>query len=233
MDFFTLDKQRFANGKECIFKLTAFFSSLSAFVFEIVIANSQSWRLWGFDDNIVKFVSFGLWEAHYSQEFNVSGTITKMLVHTPIDSTWSISPEFLYAQNLMVGTILMNPIVLVCSAMAIKISYMKHPYVELQIYCYKVCALVLCVSGLFTFVSVSWNHMVDLYGQTTLDFPPDFPVKKEALINKYFTVVFPFGVLTATMSLFGVINYLSEISNLKLQSQLKAKCASKFTKQEV
>ncbi|EGW08416.1 hypothetical protein I79_021284 [Cricetulus griseus] len=224
---------RFANGKECIFKLTGFFSSLTAFVLQIVIASSQCWRLWVFNDNIVKFVSFGLWEAHYPQEFNVSGTVIKMLVHTPINSNWTISTEYQYAQNLMVGAILMKPIVLVCSSMAIKISYMKYPYVEMQIYCYKVSALVMCLSGLFTFVSVSWNHIVDLYGQTTLDFPPDFPVKKEDLIMKYFTAVFPFGILISTMSLFGAIFFVSEISNLKLQSQEKARCASKLTKQDV
>ncbi|OBS79973.1 hypothetical protein A6R68_21825, partial [Neotoma lepida] len=32
-----------------------------------------------------------------TQEFNVSGTLIKMLLHTPINSTWTISPEFQYA----------------------------------------------------------------------------------------------------------------------------------------
>ncbi|XP_003507598.1 uncharacterized protein LOC100775072 [Cricetulus griseus] len=224
---------RFANGKECIFKLTGFLSSLSAFMFEVVIASYPYWRLWEFNNNAVQFVSFGLWEAQYSQEFNVSGTITKVLVHTPINSTWIISPEFQYAQNLIIWAILMKPVVLVFSAMAIKISCMKNPVVEMQIYCYKFAALVLCVSSLFTFVSVSWNHFADHYDQTILKFPPEFPVKKEALIRKHYTAVFPLAVLTATMSLFGVIIFLSEISSLKLQSQVKAKCASKFTKQEV
>ncbi|XP_051034671.1 uncharacterized protein LOC127217705 [Phodopus roborovskii] len=217
---------RFANIKECIFKLSGLLSCLSAFVFEVALASCQCWRLWEFNDKIVQFVSFGLWEAHYPQEFNVSGTVIKMLVHTPINSSWTISPEFQYAENLLVWAILMKPVAMVFSAMAIKISCMKNPIVEMEKNCYKVSAIVLGVSSLFTFISVSWNHFADHYGQTALGFPPDFPVKKEALINKHYTVVLPLGVLTATMSLFGVIFFLSEISSLKLKSQVKAKCAS-------
>ncbi|GAB1303231.1 Spermatogenesis-associated multipass transmembrane protein 1 [Apodemus speciosus] len=215
------------NGKECIYKLSGLLSSLAAFVFEILIACSLCWRLWDFDNNVVQFVSFGLWEVYYPQEFNISGTLTKMLVYTPIDSTWNISTEFLYAQNLIVWAILMKPLVLLFSVMAIKISCMKDPLVEMQICCYKISALILSVSSVFTFVSVTWNHMVDLYGHTTLDFPSDFPVKKEALRSKHLTAVLPVGLLIATMSLFGVIMFLSEISYLKLQSPVKTKCASK------
>ncbi|OBS66065.1 hypothetical protein A6R68_05397, partial [Neotoma lepida] len=102
------------------------------------------------------------------------------------------------------------------------ISCMKDPFVEMEIYCYNVSALLWCGSSLFIFVSVSWNHFVDHYGQTTLDFPPYFPVNKEALISKYCTVVFPLGVLTAAISFFGAVIFLSKISILRLQSQMKA-----------
>ncbi|XP_040599735.1 uncharacterized protein LOC121139807 [Mesocricetus auratus] len=234
MDLLTTSTiQRLLNDKDCILKLNGLLCCISAFMFDIVIASYPYWRLWEFDDNAVQFVSFGLWEAHYLQEINVSGTVIKMLVHTPINSTWIMSPEFQYAGNFLVWAILMKPVVLVFTAMAIKISCMKDPLVEMEIYCYKVSTLVLCVSSLFTFVSVSWNHLVDHYGQTTLDFPPDFPVKKEALIIKHYTAVFPLGIITTTMSLFGVISFLSEISTLKLQSQVKAMGASKFSKVEV
>ncbi|XP_031232507.1 uncharacterized protein LOC116095108 [Mastomys coucha] len=232
MDLFTLDTQRFSREKECIFKLTGLFSSLSVLVFEIVIASNQCWRLWEFEDNVVQFVSFGLWEVYYPQVFNISGTLIKMLVHNPIDSTWTISREFQYVQNLIVWAIFMKPIVLIFSAIAFKISCMKDPFLKMQIYCYMISTLLLGVSSLFIFVAVSWNHIVDLYSQTTLDFPPNFPVKKEALRSKYVTAVFPVGVLTATMSLFGMIMFLSEIRYLKLQSQVKAKCVSKVAYQE-
>ncbi|XP_034342252.1 uncharacterized protein LOC117695473 [Arvicanthis niloticus] len=232
MDLFTLNTQRFSKEKEYLFKLSGVFSSLSALVFEIVIASNQFWRLWDFEDNVVQFVSFGLWEAYYPQVFNISGTLIKMLVHNPIDSTWTISCEFQYAQKLIVWSIFMKLVVLVFSVIAFKISCMKDPFLKMQIYCFKFSAIVLGVSSFFTFVAVSWNHIVDLYGQTTLDFPPDFPVKKEALRSKHVTAVFPVGVLTTTMSLFGVIMFLSEISYLKLQSQVKAKCVSKVALQE-
>ncbi|XP_051035358.1 uncharacterized protein LOC127218393 [Phodopus roborovskii] len=220
MDLLTThDIRRFTVKMECIYKMSELLSSISALVFEIVIANSQCWRLWEFHDDV--FVFFGLWEAYYPQEFNVSGTVVKMLVHTPINSTWTISPEFQWAQTLIMWAILMKLVVLIFGAIAIKISCMRDPFVELQIYCYKVSAFTLCVSSLFTLVSVSWNHFADHYGQTTLNFPPDFPVKKEALTEKHYTAVFPAGVLTAIMSLFGVIFFLSEISSLKLQILVK------------
>ncbi|XP_028638333.1 uncharacterized protein LOC114633901 isoform X2 [Grammomys surdaster] len=227
MDHLTIDTQRFTSGKEYIYKLNGLLSSLSAFVFEILIASSLSWRLWEFDNNVIQFVSFGLWEVYYPQQFNISGTLTKMLVYTPIDSTWNISTEFLYAQNLIVWAIFMKPLVMVFCVMAIKISCMTDPVVEMQIYCYKISALILAVSSVFTFVSVTWNHMVDLYGQTTLDFPSDFSVKKEDLRSKHLTAVFPVGLLISTMSLFGVIVFISEINDLKLQRPVKPKCATK------
>lgn len=219
---------RFINEKDCIYKLSGLLSSLAAFMLEVLIASILSWRLWEFDSNVVQFVSFGLFEAYYPQQFNISGTLTKMLVYTPIDSTWNISTEFMYAQNLITWAILMKPVVLVFSVIAIKISFMKDPLVEMQIYCYKISALILSVSSMFAFVSVIWNHMVDFYGHTTLDFPSDFPVKKEALTSKHLTVVLPVGLLIATMSLFGVIMFLSEISDLKLKRPVKANDASKM-----
>lgn len=75
----------------------------------------------------------------------------------------------------------MKPAVLAFIAMDIKISCNKHPFVEMQIYWYKISALILIVSSVFTFVSVTWKHTVDLNGQTTLHFPHEFHVKKETL----------------------------------------------------
>ncbi|KAH0510293.1 hypothetical protein LTLLF_156070, partial [Microtus ochrogaster] len=146
---------RLASAKEYLFKFSVLLCSLSALVFEIVIASSQFWCFWEFDDKLVQIVSFGLWEAYYPQEFNVSGTVTKILVHTPINSTWNISPEFQYAQSLIMWAVTMKPVVLIFSAIAINIGCMKDPFIEMQLYCYKVAALVLCVSSIFTSVSVS------------------------------------------------------------------------------
>lgn len=77
----------------------------------------------------------------------------------------------------------MKPVVLIFSAVAINFRGMKGPHVNMQICLYRFSSFILRVSCLRTYVSVSWNHVVDLYGQTILDFPPTFPVKKDALIN--------------------------------------------------
>lgn len=71
---------RLAVAKECIFKLSGFVFSLSALVFEIILASSQCWRLWDFDNMVVPFASIGLSEAYYLQEFNISGFVIRRLV---------------------------------------------------------------------------------------------------------------------------------------------------------
>ncbi|NP_082830.2 uncharacterized protein LOC73495 [Mus musculus] len=232
MNFLTCDIQRFAVSKEYIFRLSGLICSLTAVVFEIILANSRCWRLWEFDDKTVQFVFFGLWEAYYHQVFNISGSTTRTLVHSPINSTWTISPEFHYAQTLIVWAILLKPVVLLFNAMAVKIDYTNDSFVKGQMLLYKISASLLCISSLCTFVSVSWNHVVDLYGQTTLDFPPSFPVKKKDLKMKHYTAAFPIGVLTATMSLFGVIIFLFEMSSLDPQSEVEAQCASRLINQK-
>ncbi|KAL6089393.1 hypothetical protein STEG23_029392 [Scotinomys teguina] len=223
---------RFANVKEYIFKLSVLLFNISALVCEIILANNRCWRLWEFNNKVVQFVSIGLWEAYYPQDFNISGSVTRMLVHTPINSTWTKSSEFQYLQVLIVWAILMKTLVVVLNLVAIKISCMKDLFIEFELFCYKISAIILGVSSIFTFVAVTLNHLVDIYGQTTLDFPPDFPVKKEDVIKKHCTNVFPIGVLIATLSLFGVIIFLYEMISLTEQNQLKAQCASKPAKQK-
>ncbi|XP_076419072.1 uncharacterized protein LOC143271086 [Peromyscus maniculatus bairdii] len=223
---------RFANMKEYIFKFSGLISSTSALVFEIILANSQCWRLWEFNNKLVQFVSIGLWEAYYTQDCNISGSMTRMLVHTPINETWNKSSEFQYLQVLIAWAISMKILVLIFTSVAIKISCMEDPFIEIQLFCYKMSAIILAVSSLFTLFAVTLNHLVDMYGQTTLDFPPDFPVKKEDIIKKHCTKVFPMGVLTATMSLFGVILFLYEMIFLTIQSRVRAPCVSKLAEQK-
>ncbi|XP_076419078.1 uncharacterized protein LOC143271092 [Peromyscus maniculatus bairdii] len=219
--------------KEYIFKFSGLICSTSALVFEIILANSQCWRLWEFNNKLVQFVSIGLWEAYYTQDFNISGSMTRMLVHTPINETWNKSSEFQYLQVLISWAILMKILVLIFTSVAVKISCMEDQFIDIQLFCYKMSAIILAVSSLFTLVTVTLNHLVDIYGQTTLDFSPDFPVKMEDIIKKHCTKVFPMGVLTATMSLFGVILILCVMISLTVQSQVKARCASNLADQKV
>ncbi|XP_037054654.1 LOW QUALITY PROTEIN: uncharacterized protein LOC114688997 [Peromyscus leucopus] len=226
---------RLANMKEYIFKFSGLTCCTSALVSEIILADSQCWRLWEFNNKDVQFVSTGLWEAYYTQDFNISGSMTRMLVHTPINSTWNKSSEFQYLQVLIAWAILMKILVLVFTSVAIKLSCMEDQFIEIQLFCYKMSAIILAVSSLFTLVTVTLNHLIDMYGQTTLDFSPDFPVKKEDIIKKHCTNVFPYtvGVLTTTMSLFGVILFFYEMISLTVQSQVKAQCASNLAEQKV
>lgn len=207
--------------------MTGFICSLLSLGFGIILANSKYWRLWEFDSNFVHLIYIGLWEAYYHWEFNFSGTETIILVHSPVNSTWTISPEFQYARNLILLAMLIKPVVVIFSSAALRVSIIKASVPEIQIVCYKCSVLILILSSLCTIISVTWNHVVDLYGNTTLDFPPTFPVKKEALIKKHNTHVFPMGLVTTTLSLFGVIMFLYEIRSLKVQRKLNAQHASK------
>ncbi|XP_052599700.1 uncharacterized protein LOC128113800 [Peromyscus californicus insignis] len=224
---------RFAKMKEYIFKFCGLICSTAALVFEIILANSQCWRLWEFNNKDVQFVSIGLWKAYYTQEFNISGSMTRMLVQTPINSTWNKSSEFQYLQVLIAWAILMKILVVIFTSVAIKISCMEDPFIEIQLFCYKMSAITLAVSSIITLVTVTLNHLIDIYGQTTLDFSPDFPVKKEDIIKKHCTNVLPMSVLIATMSLFGVILFLCEMISLTGQSQVKTQCASNLAEKKV
>ncbi|KAL6089387.1 hypothetical protein STEG23_029386, partial [Scotinomys teguina] len=202
---------RFVVVKEWICRLTGFLCSLLSLEFGIILISSRYWRLWEFDDKVVRLVYIGLWKAYYHQEFNISGSVTRVLVNSPVNSNWTISPEFRYAQDLILLSILIKPAVLVFSSVAIRISIIKASVPDIQTLCYKCSVLILVFSSLCTILSVTWNQAEDLYGETTLDFPPTFPVKKEALIKKHHTHVFPMGMLTATLSLLGMIMFLFEI----------------------
>ena len=122
---------------------------------------------------------------------------------------------------------LIKPVVVIFSSAVLRVSILKASVPEILIVCYKCSVLILILSSLCTIISVTWNHVVDLYGNTTLDFPPNFPVKKEALIKKHSTHVFPMGLVTTTLLLFGVIMFLYEIRSLKVQRKLNAQHASK------
>ncbi|XP_052027608.1 uncharacterized protein LOC127675586 [Apodemus sylvaticus] len=220
MDHFTLNTKRFAGVKEWIFRVTGFLCSLLSSGLGMILASSKYWRLWEFDSKVIKLVYIGLWEAYYHCEVNYSGTGTEILVHRPVNSTWTISPEFQCARNLIFLAMLINPVVVFFTSAAIRVSIIKASVPEIQILCYKCSILILILSSICTIISVTWNHVADFYGETTLDFPPNFPVKKEALIIKHSTHVFPLGLLTTTLSLFSIIMFLFEIRSLrKLNAQ--------------
>ncbi|XP_040599960.1 uncharacterized protein LOC121139949 [Mesocricetus auratus] len=233
MDNFTQETIRFSEAKEWIFKLIGFLCSLLSLVFGVILVSSQYWRLWEFNNKSVQLVYIGLWEAYYNQEFNISSSVIRIPVHSPVNSSWTISPEFQYAQNLILLATLIKPVVLVFNSVIIRLTIIKASDLEIQMLCYKCCVYILVLSSFCTVLSVTWNHVVDLYGETTFDFPPNFPVRKEDLIKKHHTHVFPIGVMTTILSLLAVITFLFEIRSLKLESNLKALNASKQVDQIV
>lgn len=224
---------RFSQVKEWIFRLTGFLCSLLSSGFGIILASSRFWRLWEFNSKVVQFVYIGLWEAYYHQEFNISGSVTRILVHSPINATWTISPEFRCAQSLILLAMLIKPVVVIFSSAIIKVRIIKASVPEIEILCYKFCVLILVLSSLCTVLSVTWNHVTDFYGKTTLDFPTTFPVNKVSLIKKHHTHVFSLGVMTTALSLLAIIMFLFEIRSLKLQSNQNVQHVSKQADQKI
>lgn len=223
---------RFAQETECIFRLTGFICSFLSSGLGIILASSQYWRLWEFDNEVVQLVYIGLWEAYYYLEFNTSGSVNSILVHSPVNSTWTLSPEFRCAKGLILLAMLIKPVVVIFSSASIRVNMIKASVSEIQILSYKCCVLILLLSSICTALSVTWNHVVDLYGETTLDFPPTFPVQKVDLIKKHHTHVFPIGIMTAILSLLGMIMFLFEIRSLKLRSNSNSQHASKHAHQK-
>ncbi|XP_055473915.1 uncharacterized protein LOC129684716 [Psammomys obesus] len=233
MDPVNDDTKRFAGAKEWIFKLTGFFCSLLYVGFGIILASSRHWRLWEFDDKVVQLVYIGLWEAYYHQEFNISGSVTRVLVHIPVNSDWTISPEFQCAQTLILLAILIKIFVVIFSSATIRVGIVKFPFHEIQLLCCKCSVLILIASSLCIITAVTWNYVVEFYGKTTLDFPSTFPVKKADLINKHSTHVFPVGILTTILSLLGAIMFLFEVKTLKVQRNLYGQYAFRQADQKV
>ncbi|XP_036032419.1 uncharacterized protein LOC118576168 [Onychomys torridus] len=231
MDQFTPNTKRFPQVKEWIFRVTGFLCSLLSLGFGIILQSSRYWRLWEFDNKVVQLVYIGLCGAYYHREFNISGSVTRILMYSPVNSTWTISSEFRCAQSLILLAMFIKAMVVIFSSAALRVSIIRASVPEIQILCYRCCVLLLFLSSLCTALSVTWNHVVDLYGETTFDFPHNFPVRKEDLIKKHYTHVFPIGVLTATLSLFAMIMFFFEIRSLKLQSNLNAQGTSKQANQ--
>jgi uncharacterized membrane protein YozB (DUF420 family) len=69
---------------------------------------------------------------------------------------------------------------------------------------------------------VSWNHVVDLYGESILDFLPMFPVGKDALVRKQKTHVFALGMLTVVLSVISIIMLLYGMWLIRPKSGVKS-----------
>nr|XP_020006870.1 uncharacterized protein LOC109674282 [Castor canadensis] len=196
-------------------KLIGLLCSYTAWAVGLSLASSRSWRVWEFKSNAVQFVFIGLWEAYYYQKVNISGSMIELPIHSSINASWIISPEFYYGQDLILLANFMKSVVLIFSTEATMVSWIKDPYPDFLRSCYNISVFFLVLSSACTVGAVSWNYSVDFYGHTTLDFPDSFPIKKEALTKKHFSHVFPLGILTSSLSLFIAIMFLYEACSLK------------------
>ena len=200
-----------AKVKEWIFRLTSLLCSFLVWGFGISLATSRYWRIWEFNSKALHLLYIGLWEAYYYQEVNNSGSITRVPVYSAMNSNWTISIELEYARGLMILSNFMQPVVLIFTSEAIMVCWIRAPYPDFMILCYKTSVLFLTFNIICTVLAVSWNHLVDIYGQSSLGFPLTFPVSKKDLIRKQQTHVLPLGMLTAVLSVVSIITLFYEM----------------------
>ena len=67
---------------------------------------------------------------------------------------------------------------------------------------------------------------MDMYGESTFDFPLTFQVGKDDLIRKQRTHVFPLGMLTAVLSVISIIALLHEMWSIKPKTRVKSRVSS-------
>ncbi|XP_008592043.1 PREDICTED: uncharacterized protein LOC103609515 [Galeopterus variegatus] len=227
------ENQSLSEMKQLLFKLIGLLFSYMSWVFGITLANSRSWCVWEFDSKVVHVVFTGLWEAFYFQNFNISASIVDFPMHSTINKTWAISSEIKYGRGLILLANFMKSSVLIFSATAFWISWIKAPYPDFIQSYYNISAFFLFLSCVCTAGTVTWNFAVDFYGETTLDFPLSFPVEKESLTKKHFSYVFPLGIITATLSLVSASLFCCEARLTKQLNQVKPMAVAKCSEENV
>lgn len=191
-------------------KRLALVLSYVSWVFSIIIAISRSWRVWEFHSNVIPMVHFGLWEASYVQRSNVSGYMLNLSLSAVFNDSWNIPDEIYYGQDLILLANFMTPITLYFGSLAIWASWTKNQYPEFLEVCYNISALFLALSCFCITVTVGWNFIIDIYGETTLDFPPNFPVGRHMVKVKYISYVLPLGITSASLALVGALLFSYE-----------------------
>ncbi|XP_020739128.2 uncharacterized protein [Odocoileus virginianus] len=122
------------------------FLTYLVWAFGLILAHSRSWRVWDFDSDIISVVFIGLWEAFYRQKFNVSGVMVELPMYSVINSSWVVSNEILYGQDLMLLANFMMSVALIFSSVALLVSRVKGAYPDFLRLCYRASALLLSLS---------------------------------------------------------------------------------------
>ncbi|KAM7041383.1 uncharacterized protein WM277_010775 isoform 1-T1 [Molossus nigricans] len=197
------------------------------------LAKSTSWRVWEFDSNIVPIMFIGLWETFYVQTLNVSGYMVSVSTYTMINESWVTPDEIYYAQNLVLLANFVTPVALVFASLAVWASWINAPYPDFFRLCYNIAASHLFFSCFCITLAVSWNFAVDIYGQTTLEFPPNFLVRKEMVNTKHISYVLPLGVTAASLSLISAVIFSVDRCSIKPLHEMKVRATAKYFKAEV
>ncbi|KAF6072975.1 hypothetical protein HJG60_009995 [Phyllostomus discolor] len=182
-------------------KRLALVLSYVSWAFSISIAISKSWRVWEFDSDVISTMYFGLWEASYMQKINMSGYMLKFPVSAVLNDSWNIPDEIYYGQDLILLTNFLTPVTLYFGSLAIWASWKNDLYPDFLQACYNISALFLVLSCFCITLTISWNFIVDIYGETTLDFPPGFPVGKDMVEAQRVSYVLPLGITSASLAL--------------------------------
>ncbi|XP_073918400.1 uncharacterized protein [Castor canadensis] len=209
---------RFHVLKNC--KILAFLCTIIALVLGIIIEKSTCWRVWEFHSHSVHIVFIGFWEAYYCQVDNITGSLVECPIHTTVNESWIIPPELYYGKDLILLANFMKLVVLTFMMDAAFVYWINVPHPDFHKSCDNYSVLLLLLSSCSTMIAVTWNLAMEFYGQTTLEFPGNFPVTKEALRKKYLAYVFPLGMLTSTISLFVVTILVCKRSSMNRRRYL-------------
>ncbi|EHB17320.1 hypothetical protein GW7_17167, partial [Heterocephalus glaber] len=206
----------FPGVKQHICALTAFLLSSVAWVLGIIVVSSVSWRMWELKS------ANGLWDAQDSLRQNNSGTVVDVLVVANMYRGWTQVVELEFVKDLMVLVKFVQPVALILSTVAFLLSRLKPTYPEFLRLYYRSSVLLLCLNSCCVALAVSCNYVMDIFGQSALDFPLALTVGKEAVTKKHFSYVFPLGIVTAALSFLSGILCFGAMSFTELKSKAVA-----------
>ncbi|XP_023564493.1 uncharacterized protein LOC101562067 [Octodon degus] len=192
----------FSEVKQLIYCITVLLFTFAMWILSVILVSSISWRVWEFDSQVVPLAYIGLWKAQYYLRENTSVLV---LAEADIHSGWTYAVELEYAKELMMLVNFMLFAAVIFCTVAFIVSRSKTNYQDFLTLYYTFSALLLLLSSGCVALAVSWNYTMDLSGQSTLDFPLEFPVEKEDVTKKHSSYVFPLGISTAALSFLDAI----------------------------
>ncbi|XP_037369032.1 claudin-34 isoform X1 [Talpa occidentalis] len=192
--------------KPFICKIIGIFLSYVTWILGIILARSHFWRMWELNSSSVHMVFIGLWEAFYYQTVNISGFMIDSPVHATINKSWVIPEEIRCGQDLILLANIVKSVVLVFGSVALLVNWISQDhYTNFLCLYYNLAAFFLFLSCLSTVGAVTWNFTVDFYGQTTLQFPHYFPIRREMVVRKHLPYALPLGIAAGLSSLLSTI----------------------------